>query len=1010
MTHPTHPSNERGVAMITALMMMMLISALLVGFTAVVMSDQRHRFIDKDRSQAFYAASAGLEKMTADLGTLFFANVAPSAAQVQALTTNPPTIPGVVFTKSNSASGYEITAAAPTTTTISAGPYQGLIALMTEYTMDVTARTVAEGEVHLQRKTEAVAIPVFQFGIYSDVDLSFFAGPNFDFGGRVHTNGNLFLSEGPGNTLTLRDKVTAVGEVIRQRLANGASIATPSAHDGTVRVATATNVFRNLAPTEGSLVDGIGSAQNEPTWHNMSLSAYNGYIRNGRTGAKRLDLPLITAGGTNADLVGRPVANEDTDFPVKFSQRYFPQVSLRILLSDTAADILSVPTVTVTQPVSLGDFVADNNWRNAPPNNGTAYGPVDLAHPPIARSPGLTTATVTTGGAAVAAGANRTLPIPLNVPAAWKVQNTNGAITITVNKISPPAASYNYVCSGKSPNTFTGCVGLAGHAAVAWGGAQPATVTATIVGPDGNVNVSTTLAANTIAGAAAQTITVAIDGTMTFARNTFFVNGNLITCGGYDGTNLRNCNLPVDVPNGSVVTTSALSATGTAIIGGFIKIERQGTDGVWADVTMEILNYGIGARNIVNGAGGANAGGAQCADPTPNAILRIQRLRDNNWATCTYAGGAAPMPTSNDYWPQTLFDAREGLLRDTSPGNSNIALGGVMHYIALDVANLSNWFRAVGAYAGGTGANSRSTNNGYSVYFSDRRNNRNASNVETGRYGWEDITNPNDAANGAPNGALDAGEDVDASNTLDDYGKYPSYLGVANSVPPAPAPNASPLDINARPTTYVLPSVAKVNRALHFRHALKLINGGLGNIITPGLTVATENPVYIQGDWNANQAGFGDPHAATSVAADAVTLLSNAWNDVNSFANPYSPGNRVRDAQTYYRVAIIGGKNPAFPMPAGAASDFGTDGGTHNFLRYLESGGTTLNYRGSIATFFYSRQATGTYKCCTTVYGPPGRAYAFDIEFLSPALLPPLTPVFRDLNTIGFSQETRPGK
>jgi hypothetical protein len=52
----------------------------------------------------------------------------------------------------------------------------------------------------------------------------------------------------------------------------------------------------------------------------------------------------------------------------------------------------------------------------------------------------------------------------------------------------------------------------------------------------------------------------------------------------------------------------------------------------------------------------------------------------------------------------------------------------------------------------------------------------------------------------------------------------------------------------------------------------------------------------------------------------------------------------------------------------------------------------------------------GTYKCCTTVYGPPTRNYAFDVDFLTPALLPPNTPVFRDMNAVGFSQELRPGR
>ena len=66
---------------------------------------------------------------------------------------------------------------------------------------------------------------------------------------------------------------------------------------------------------------------------------------------------------------------------------------------------------------------------------------------------------------------------------------------------------------------------------------------------------------------------------------------------------------------------------------------------------------------------------------------------------------------------------------------------------------------------------------------------------------------------------------------------------------------------------------------------------------------------------------------------------------------------------------------------------------------------------GATATFFYSRQAVGTYKYGGgTVYGAPTRNYSFDSDFLNPALMPPNTPVFRDINAVGFSQELRPGK
>ncbi len=58
-----------------------------------------------------------------------------------------------------------------------------------------------------------------------------------------------------------------------------------------------------------------------------------------------------------------------------------------------------------------------------------------------------------------------------------------------------------------------------------------------------------------------------------------------------------------------------------------------------------------------------------------------------------------------------------------------------------------------------------------------------------------------------------------------------------------------------------------------------------------------------------------------------------------------------------------------FPQPAagnGIQADFGTDGGVHNFLRYIENwGGATLSYRGSLVSLYYSQYATGTLKCCT---------------------------------------------
>ena len=212
---------------------------------------------------------------------------------------------------------------------------------------------------------------------------------------------------------------------------------------------------------------------------------------------------------------------------------------------------------------------------------------------------------------------------------------------------------------------------------------------------------------------------------------------------------------------------------------------------------------------------------------------------------------------------------------------------------------------------------------------------------------------------------------------------------------------------------------ARENPPLFFRQALKIVNGGTISIgtcdgVPCGLTVASENPVYIQGDYNCQPASCGtgtfvaSGNAAASVAADSVTLLSNTWNDVNSFAYPYNTSGGRPGNTTTYRAAIIAGKGLEFLQVAGTGQDYGTDGGVHNFLRYLEDWNGTLYYKGSLVSFFYSQQGIGVFKCCTTVYNPPTRGYSFDSEFLTPALLPPRTPMLRDVNNTGFTQDVSP--
>jgi Tfp pilus assembly protein PilX len=62
---------QKGVALITALMVLILISAIVVGMCWMVMTDQRLGGNNKSREVAFYGAEAGMEKMTTDVANQF---------------------------------------------------------------------------------------------------------------------------------------------------------------------------------------------------------------------------------------------------------------------------------------------------------------------------------------------------------------------------------------------------------------------------------------------------------------------------------------------------------------------------------------------------------------------------------------------------------------------------------------------------------------------------------------------------------------------------------------------------------------------------------------------------------------------------------------------------------------------------------------------------------------------------------------------------------------------------
>ena len=213
---------EDGVALITALLILFLVSAIVVGMSWMVMSDQQpERKQSRPRAGVLRRGSGhgkndrGHGQHVCDQGSI-------TAANLPAITGTPPPDSGNPVSRTRSAF-RPIRLVALTIPVRRADPIQCHDSTAqrvcghagADYSVYAASRGADRrdgAEVKLQRQIELVAIPVFQFGIFSNTDLSFFNGPPFDFGGRVHTNGNLWLAANQG-PVYFRDKITVSGQV-----------------------------------------------------------------------------------------------------------------------------------------------------------------------------------------------------------------------------------------------------------------------------------------------------------------------------------------------------------------------------------------------------------------------------------------------------------------------------------------------------------------------------------------------------------------------------------------------------------------------------------------------------------------------------------------------------------------------------------------------------------------------------------------------------------------------------
>ncbi len=915
--------------MVIALFALTLVSA----FVALAVTRTTNETIaasnDAAESKAFAAAQGSLEIMTRNFDKIFENKLSPTTLDLQHVEEQQPPQLDAAYDFVQDIRQTKATE----TVVMSGNLLQGLNALRDEWQIETTATEKASGvQVALRRKFYNNRIPVFQFGIFYDDDLEFHPGPRFDFGGRVHSNGNLFLMAQTG--LYFSSRVSAVGQVLTDVARNGRS-ATQWGE----------NVWiRNGSGTYIKLTGGMGSAlktpvsggavftnPDMPTVYRSSAWPTNRARFQGNLLAeqRRLDLPLKLASsisGSPLDYVelikrGRGIgdlhhdgvsvtavttATADTQITTK--ERYYNKPGLRISLADSKAKLPGCASGTGTSPVATAcgirlDGAASGDGSDPSPGQPRGYQPVPMAD-------GYQ-ATRVNGDRF--AGSGRQVWIKIELVGRDQLTDTVVATDVTEDVLS-------------------------------LGVTEPAPV---------------------------------------------------ITVGG--------------------VTRFGISGYGNRDTRSIVKLQRWMIPGV----ALTSADTNFATSYSWNG--------------TNYNVVLADECSASDYASCTAVDGGttgsfigdsvrypAIVDDASRYrrivpFPIKMFDTREGLYNDdlntgTAYG-SNVPKAGVMSLIDVDVANLRNFLDGnfnLSMPAAGTrfvAANSRALRhsdvpdaNGWVLYVTDRRGDTDFD----GEYDMEDIYGNND-------GLLQPGEDINNNNQLDTdfFNEAVRYTGAGAAESPA--------------------SAAVIDHG-YFRRAVRLINGqrlpGIYDAANPlntrGFTVASENAVYVLGNYNATGIGsVGSPtaansyqpqntvaHVPASVVSDAIVVLSNNWTDSRSFRYPFSLGNRIAGETTVRFAMLAGDARSSFEnSPNQGGGDPRLTGGVHNFKRFLENwSGVRLNYCGSLINLFNARNNNGAFKCCAKVYNPPTRNWVFDTSFLDPARLPPGTPMFQSIDLTGFER------
>jgi len=979
----THVRSEkqRGAALATSLVVLSLLGAVSMTVLAIVTHEARIAGSDLQRTQTFYAASAGIEKMTNDFSSLFAKTSNPTPAQLNTIAASYPselTAEGFTFNQSLALDPSGSTGNA----TISSGPFSGLYAQVTPYSLISTAMQANGTQVSLQRRMNNYLIPIFQFGMFSNDDIELYPLPAMAINGRVHANGNIYASA--STSLTFQAKVTTANEFITDDWRNGTALGYDHVFVNVSGV--------NVPVTMGSMVGGpnISSATAgqrgyfpgspngtiNSSWDTTSVASatgvanqFGGQVVTRSTGGAGLHLPIELEGSPSRELIKRNMPN---DTQTLSDSRFQNKAEIRILIDDEN------PASTDAAGIPAGQGVKLSQFDPLPlPNTSSASG----------------------GGRAL-----------------WKI-NDSGTYVDT----SSTCLLQQNGGSAKQADAVRG-------------------IKAVSVNSPGSVKIPAG------AGITGRILIQIVDAN----GNTFDITQQILSMGMTEGE--PNSIIAFQRPLWMAFTQGSRDASGTTngVLNG---------DPVYTNALTDILNNThvsydgeikqvSGSNPILNTTYGYltaivddTASGSQRTrsdTPPSNSLTSL---------TSDWGGGATPASAwfTNKDWnaivPINTYNVQEGSISAGMTSNT-VYERGITNVVEINMRNLARWMDGVYDTNLLVGTNAVSANiakpDGYTVYVSDRRGDRVKSMVDlsgatinssNGMVDNEDIYGPNNQ--------LDPGEDLQGKGVLvKDTAELPDPTTQCASTPGF---NNSIRGLRAVQVS------AWTNPCNYFRRTVRLFNGenlqvsgAAGKLSsTLGITVSSENMVYIWGNYNTTGLNAAPPNGTAalndatyayhytgnqvpaSIVSDAFSPMSKTWFDASSATYPDAISSRLADlnlpnvaAETSVRSAIISGNNLsalAGTPDQGNGPESRLNGGMINFPRFVEDWFTVnrrWNYTGSFIPLYHSTQMIGPwwYVPNYEIYQPPIRDWSFDVTFTNPTRLPPRTPLFQYVQPTGFKQ------